>query len=93
MTTRAKQALKFGSRFGSNGFGARIPMRRRDFTVPSSPSTAAPSKRGAPGGAGINTMDGGVPGKGTPELLASKLLVVLEIPVGDVVSDVFFSDI
>ena len=31
---------------------------------------------------------GGVPGGGTPEPLASELLVVLVVPVGDVVSDV-----
>ena len=42
----------------------------------------------------MSTMDGGgVPGGGTPESLASELLVVLVVPVGDVVSDVVFPDI
>ena len=70
-------------------------MRRRDLTVSSSPSVAAPSAPGTPGGGGLSTMDGGgVPGGGTPEPLASELLVVLVVPVGDVVSDGFvFPDI
>ena len=68
-----------------------MPTQRRDLTVSSSPSAAAPSAPSAPGGGGMSTMDGGVVfGGGTPEPLASKLLVVLVAPVGDVVSDVVF---
>ena len=69
-----------------------MPKRWRDLTVFSLQSAAAPSAPGAPGGGGMSTMDeGGVPGGGTPEPLASELLVVLVVTVGDVVSDgVFF---
>ena len=67
-----------------------MPMRRRDLTVSFSPSAADPSAPGALGGGGISTMDRGVPGGGTPEPLASELLVVLVVPVGDVLSDVVF---
>ena len=71
-----------------------MPMRRRDLTVSLSPTAAAPSAPGAPGGSSMSTMDGGgVPGGGTPEPLASKLLVVLVVPVGDVVSDVVLPEI
>ena len=85
-TTRSSQASKFCSRFGSYGFGVRMPMRRRDLTVSSSPSAAAPSAPGAPCGGGMSTMDGGggVPGGATPP----EPLVVLVVPVGHVVSDV-----
>ena len=90
-TTRSSQASKFCSHFGSYGFGARKPLRRRDLTVSSSLSAAAPSAPGAPGGGGMSTMDGGggVPvGATPPEPPAREPLVVLVVPVGDVVSDV-----
>ena len=82
-TTRPSQASKFFSGFGSDGFGARMPMRRRDLTVSSSPSAAAPSAPGAPGGGGMSTINGGngVSGGATP----TEPLVVLVVPVGDVV--------
>ena len=46
-TTRVSQASKFGFRFGSYGFGARIPIRRKDLIVSSSPSGAAAGAGGA----------------------------------------------
>ena len=74
-----------------------MPMRRRDLTVSSSPSAAAPSAPGAPGGAETTTMDarGGVPGGcGAPDVVQElPVFVVLRVPVVPVVSDVVFADI
>ena len=72
-----------------------MPMRRNDLTVSFSPSTAAASAPSALGGNGISTMDGGdVLGGGKLEPLASKVLVVIVVPVSDVVFHVVdFPDI
>ena len=58
-----------------------MPMRWRYLTVPSSPSAAAPA---TPAGSAGGGTKGGVPGKGTTELLARELVVVLVVPVVDV---------
>ena len=68
-----------------------MPMRRRDLTVSSSPSAAAPSAPGAPGAGGVTTIDGGaVLDVGTVEPSASELVAVLVILVVDVdVPDIY----
>ena len=72
-----------------------MPMRRRDLTVSSSQSAAAPSAPGAPGGGGMSIMDaeGGVPCGATLEPLAYELLVMLLVPVCDVSDVVVFPNI
>ena len=90
-TTRASQAFKLGLRFGSYGFGARMPMRRMDLTVSSSMSAAAYNAPDVPGRGGISTIsEAGVLDSGTSELLVSEVLLVLVVNVVSI--DVVCSD-
>ena len=69
----------------SDGFGARIPIRRRNLTVSFSPSAAAPKALVISGAGEVTTMDGkGVPDVGILDLPARKLVALLVVSVIDV---------